>query len=83
MGVKLTTKRIISSTKQPAYGDHQRIDTTIFENNCTPEEATRVYQYLQAHKDELDEWLPDQEWEAFEATTPSAYRSKQPMVRAN
>jgi transmembrane sensor len=39
-----------------------------FENNCTPEEATRVYQYLQAHKDGLDEWLPDQEWEAFEAT---------------
>ncbi len=39
-----------------------------FENNCTPEEATRVYQYLQAHKDELDEWLPDQEWETFEAT---------------
>ncbi|AXY76756.1 FecR family protein [Paraflavitalea soli] len=39
-----------------------------FENNCTPEEASRVYAYLQAHKDELEEWLPDQEWEAFEAT---------------
>jgi transmembrane sensor len=39
-----------------------------FENNCTPEEATRVYAYLQAHKDELDKWLPDQEFEAFEAT---------------
>jgi len=39
-----------------------------FENNCTPEEATRVYAYLQTHKDELDKWLPDQDFEAFETS---------------
>lgn len=41
-----------------------------FENSCTPEEANRVHQYLLEHKDELDQWLPDEEWEAFEAITP-------------
>lgn len=39
-----------------------------FENNCTPEEASRVYQYLQAHQDQLNELLPDEEWESFETT---------------
>lgn len=49
-----------------------------FENNCTPEEATRAYQYLQSHKDELHEWLPDQEFEAFEANRQlSTARSNQ------
>lgn len=38
-----------------------------FENSCTKEEASLVHQYLLDHKEQLDEWLPEQEWESFES----------------
>lgn len=37
------------------------------ENRCTQEEAALVHEYLLAHKDQLDKWLPEEEWESFEA----------------
>ncbi len=37
------------------------------ENQCTPEEAARVYIYLLNNKDQLDKWLPEKAWESFES----------------
>lgn len=34
------------------------------ENKCTNEEAEGIQQYLLQHPGALDEWLPDEEWEA-------------------
>ena len=37
------------------------------ENRCTKEEAPLVQEYLLTNKDQLDKWLPEEEWESFEA----------------
>ena len=36
------------------------------QNQCTAEEASAVGKYLEQHPEELDAWLPEQEWEEYE-----------------
>lgn len=37
-----------------------------FQNQCTAEEASAVGKYLEQHPEELEAWLPEQEWEEYE-----------------
>jgi len=37
-----------------------------FQNQCTAEEASAVGKYLEQHPEELEAWLPEQEFEAYE-----------------
>jgi len=37
-----------------------------FHNQCTAEEASAVGKYLEQHPEELEAWLPGEEWEAYE-----------------
>jgi ferric-dicitrate binding protein FerR (iron transport regulator) len=36
-----------------------------FQNQCTAEEASAVGKYLEQHPEELEAWLPEQEWQEF------------------
>lgn len=37
-----------------------------FQNQCTAEEASAVGKYLEQHPEELEAWLPEQEWQEYE-----------------